>query len=352
MDILTHALASATAARVLVPRAALPIWIAAIAAGIAADVDQLTALAGPNVYLTWHHTYTHSIAAAIAIATVATIVHTATRKNPAALSNESLATPKTAQPETILQTFLALQLIALLHLVLDICQSDPITPLWPFTQRRIAANYLPTIDPYIIAILLAALLLPELLRLVSNEISSKAKSPRGRTGAAIGLAVILLYSATRAALHSNAADAIDSRTYRNESPRRSAAYPDSTSLSTWHAIVETESALHEFTLNATQGSAFDPQDTTVLYKPESSPVLETARNSPIAKQFLTIAQFPKATIEKTPEGFEIQLRDLRDAATGNTSHAVSALIQTDATGKILEDELVWTHAERNNSHQN
>jgi hypothetical protein len=342
MDIFTHALASATAARVLMPRAPLSAWIAAVATGIAADADQLSAIVSPSAYLTWHHTYTHSIAAAIAIATLATIFHAALHRNPVTSPNEASVTTKSAQPENILQISIAFQLITLLHLALDACQSDPITPLWPFTMRRIAANYLPTIDPYIIAILLAGLLLPELLRLVSNEIGSKTKSPRGRTGAAIGLAVILLFTATRAALHSNAATAIDSRTYRNESPRRSAAYPDSISLVTWHAIVETESALQEFTLNATQGSAFDPQNTVILYKPEPSPALETARNSPIAKKFLTTAQFPKASMEKTPEGFEVQLRDLRNTSTGNTYHEVSAVIQTDPNGKLLNDSLVWT----------
>jgi len=344
MDIFTHALASAAAARVIIPRAPRLVWIAVIIAGTIADADQLSVFASPSAYLTWHRTYTHSIAAAIAFAVVLTILYAVTTKNSASTSNATAAaSTSNAKPHQSLSRFpLALQFITLLHVALDACQSDPITALWPFSSRRFAAEYLPEIDPYVIALLLAGLLLPELLRLVSNEIGSKSKTPRGRTGAAISLAILLIYVASRATLHSNAATVIDSRTYRNESSRRSAAYPDPTSLFTWHAIVETETALHQFNLNATQGSAFDPQNTVVLFKPEPTLALDTARNSPAAKKFLATAQFPKATVEKTVEGYEVQLRDLRNAATSNTNHEVSAVIQTDANGKLLDDSLTWT----------
>jgi membrane-bound metal-dependent hydrolase YbcI (DUF457 family) len=344
MDIFTQALASAAAARVIIPKAPRLAWIAVILAGTIADADQLSAFAGPSAYLTWHRTYTHSLAAAIAFAAILTVLFTIAQKNSAAPSNESAyssASP-TRPPQSLSKLFLALQSITVLHIALDACQFDPITALWPFSSRRIAANYLPAIDPYVIAIFLAGLLLPELLRLVSNEIGSKSKTPRGRTGAVISLAVLLVYAVTRAVLHSNAAAAIDSRSYRNESPRRAEAYPDSTSLFTWHAIVETETALHKFNLNATQGSAFDAQNTVVLFKPETTPALDTARNSPAAKKFLATAEFPKATVEKTVEGYEVQLRDLRNTAAGNTNHEVSAVIQTDANGKLLDDSLAWT----------
>jgi membrane-bound metal-dependent hydrolase YbcI (DUF457 family) len=344
MDIFTHALASAAAARVILPKAPRLAWFAVILAGTIADADQLSAFVSPSAYLTWHRTCTHSIAAAVVFAAILTILYAVTTKNSASTSNASaVASASNATPhQSLSKLFLALQSLTLLHIALDACQSDPITPLWPFSARRIAANYLQEIDPYIIAVLLAGLLLPELLGLVSSEIGSKSKTPRGRNGAAISLAVLLIYVAARALLHSNAATAIHSRTYRNESPRRFAAYPDSTSLFTWHAIVETESALHEFNLNAIQGSAFDPQNTVVLFKPEPSPALDTARNSPAGKKFLATAQFPKATVQKTDEGYEVQLRDLRNTATSNTNHEVSAVIQADANGKLLDDSLVWT----------
>jgi membrane-bound metal-dependent hydrolase YbcI (DUF457 family) len=344
MDIFTHALVSAAAALVIVPKAPRLSWIPVVLAGTIADADELSAFVSPSAYLTWHRTYTHSIATAIVFAVVLTVLYVIAQTNSVTTSSApaaSSASPPTPH-QSLAKFFQALQSITLLHIALDASQSDPIAALWPFSSRRIAANYLPEIDPYVIAVLLLGLLLPELLRLVSNEIGSKSKTPRGRTGATISLSVLIIYVAARSVLHSNAATAIDSRSYRNESPRRSAAYPDSTSLLTWHAVVETQSALHQFTLNATQGSAFDPQNTVVLFKPDPTPYLDTARNSAAAKKFLASAQFPKATVEKKTDGYEVQIRDLRNAATSNTNHEVSAVIQTDANGRLLDDSLAWT----------
>jgi hypothetical protein len=231
--------------------------------------------------------------------------------------------------------------VSVLHLTLDACQSDGIAALWPFTPRRFGGDLLARIDPWIIAILVAAILLPELLRLVNAEIGSKDKSPRGRIGAALGLVVIFLYIGARATLHSNVIATIDARSYRGESPRRVAAFPEPASPIHWRAIVETDRALHELAVNEMPGASFDPEAGIVLFKPESSPILERARQSAAAKKFLSVARFPKASIEKTPEGYEVQLHDLRYVATLNTRREIAVLVETDPAGNLRSDELVW-----------
>jgi hypothetical protein len=236
---------------------------------------------------------------------------------------------------------LSLFAVSLLHLVMDGCQSDGIADLWPFTPRRFASDLLARVDPWIIAILVVAILLPELLRLVSAEIGSKDKSPRGRFGAALGLVVIFLYIGARATLHSNVVAAIDARSYRGESPRRVAAFAEPVSPFHWRAIVETDRALHELTVNEMPGAPFDPDAGIVLFKPESSPALEQARQSEAARKFLSVARFPKASIEKTQEGYEVQLRDLRYVATSNTQREIAVLVETDPAGNPRSAELVW-----------
>jgi hypothetical protein len=212
---------------------------------------------------------------------------------------------------------------------------------WPVSARGIAADWLPAIDPWITAILIASLALPELVRLVSDEIGAKSKAPRGRVGAMIGLVLIIVYVAARATLHTGVLATLDARSYHGEVARRSSAYAESLSLFTWHAIVETDRSLQELTVNAAPGGSSDPENGTTLFKPEPSPALDHAQSTAAAKRFLRVASFPKATVEKTAEGYSVQIRDLRCAVSGEIRYEVIAVIQTDSQGSVTQDELLW-----------
>jgi membrane-bound metal-dependent hydrolase YbcI (DUF457 family) len=329
MDVGTHALASVALVRATLPRAPRAAWAVVILAGTVADLDSLSAISGPSAYLTWHHTYFHSIVVSVAVAALLSGVYV--------LLNRKSSPARVSAP-----ALFGIAVVAgVLHLTLDASQSEGITALWPFSVRRIAADWLASVDPWIIALLIAAILLPELLHLVSAEIGAKDQRPRGRVGALVGFALVLLYIGARATLHSNAVATMEARTYRGESPRRVAAFPESASLFTWHGIVETDSALHELTVNAGPGSSFDPEAGEALFKPEPSPILDKARDSDAAKTFISVARFPKATVEKTPDGYEVQLRDLRYAAAGATQREVFALVKIDPNGRLADEALLW-----------
>jgi membrane-bound metal-dependent hydrolase YbcI (DUF457 family) len=347
MDVFTHALVALAVARVALPRPALGAWAAILIAGTIADIDALSALLGPSTYLTWHRTYAHSLSASLVTAAVLTVVYLLLAPPGAAAANTPASQAGPSNPSvrssrvSALALFVTALLAAWLHLALDACQSDGIMLFWPFSSRRVALDWLADVDPWIIAILIAAILLPELLRLVSAEIGSRDKSPRGRLGATIGLVFVIFYVGARATLHANVVGQMLQRSYHGESPRRVAAFPESASLFTWHGIAETSSALHEMTVNVAPGSSFDPENSIALFKPENSPMLDHAQNSDAAQQFLSVARFPKATVEKTSDGFEVQLRDLRYAATAETHREIAALVKTDADGKLVDDALLW-----------
>jgi membrane-bound metal-dependent hydrolase YbcI (DUF457 family) len=329
MDIFTHALTSVAVVRAATPRAPRTVWIAALVAGTISDIDDFSVFFGPSTYFTWYRTFTHSIAFASIVAVLLALIVRALQNSNA----------RTISTHALLLVFLS---VVYLHLALDACQSTGLALLWPFKPNHFAADYLAHVDPWIIAILLAAILFPELLHLVGDEIGSKEKRPRGRLAALVGLIFVFLYVGARATLHSNALAAIQARSYRGESPHRTAAFPESVSLFTWRGIAETDSAIHELTVNATPGSSFDPETLTVLFKPDSSPALERARDSAAAKRFLAVARFPKATLEKTPEGYSVQLRDLRYAVSEDTRHETGVLVKSDSNGNLLDDSLVWT----------
>ena len=94
------------------------------------------------------------------------------------------------------------------------------------------------------------------------------------------------------------------------------------------------------------GADFDPGSATTTYKPEPSPGLDAARKSAIARRFLRVARFPKATVEQTREGFHVILRAFPYTHESDSGLRVQALIDTDASGKVISEELAWVPASR------
>jgi inner membrane protein len=329
MDVGTHVLASFALTRAAFPRAPRSVLPIALAAGAIADLDEIIVVFGPAAYLNWHRTYTHSLLTAILLAVLL------------ALSYRFFAPQHLRGHFSSIAIFALTLLMQCLHLLLDVCQPDGVLLFWPFSAPRIAKDWLTFVDPLILAVLVVAILLPELFHLVSDEIGARDKKPRGQLSAVIALAAIALYIGARAILHSNAVAILDSRTYHGELPRRVAAFPVSTSPFTWNGIVETESSLHEITVSVGQSSSFNPDAGVTIHKPEASPVLDAARKDPLAIAFLSVARFPRATIEKTDTGYRVELQDLRYAAAGESKREIAALFELNPAGKIARRELIW-----------
>jgi membrane-bound metal-dependent hydrolase YbcI (DUF457 family) len=334
MDPLTHALASYTLKRAAYPRLPRAATIAVLVAGTSADIDWLSKFAGPYAFLTFYRTYCHSLVAALLLSLLITLPFLLRRRGP------------TEQPMSLLPVFFSALAAAFLHLAMDVCQSTGIELLWPLSARRFSLDWVAHTDLWILAILLAGILLPALSRLVTEEIGAKSKGPRGKVGASLALAAMILYVVLRFVLHSNALATMESRTYRGELPRKTAAFPESGSPFRWHGIVETERALHDLEIDVGPGASFDPDAAISSYKPEPSPALDAARDTAAAGRFLQVARFPKATIEKTSGGFHVVLHAFpysRDASSGLRVYAV---IDTDPSGKVLSEELAWDPVSR------
>ena len=326
MDIPTHALTSFALARGFFPRRGWPIVVGMLIAGTIADVDQLSVFFGPAAYLAAHRTWTHSILATFLIAAIAAAI------------TFYLDKKRTIPLHIMLAGAFA---AAAAHIVLDLFQSAGETLLWPFRATRFAADYLPRIDPWILTLLLAGILLPELFRLVGSEIGAKHKTPRGRNGALVALALIVIYISARGVLHGDATSILDAHSYRGESPRRLGAFPDPISLFTWHGIAETQSLVCLADVPVHSASEFDAEAANCQHKPESSPALDQAQKTAVAERFLRSARFPRATVEKTQDGYEVTIRSLRDVVEQETSHSVAARIVLNAKPRVLSQEIIW-----------
>ena len=331
MDPLTHALASYSLQRSAFPRISRVATIAIVLAGIFADVDLLSMYFGPSAYLAFNRTYFHSILAALAFTVLATFPFFVLKPK----------APGDKIPRAAI--FSAALAAALFHLGLDVCQTTGVELLWPFSSRRFALDWLPPLDLWILGILLAGVLLPLLSGLVTEEIGARRKGPRGRLGATLALVALTLYLGVRLVFHGDAIAALESRTYLGEMPGKVAAFAESSSPLRWHGIVETERALHDLVVPVGPGADFDPSSAITAYKPEPSPGLNATRNSAVARSFLEVARFPKATVEQTREGFHVILRTY---PTRDSGSRVQALIDTDPSGKILHEELDWVPSSR------
>ena len=329
MDPLTHGLASYVLKRAAFPRLARPATFAMVIAGMIADLDGQSARFSPSAFLTFYRTYFHSLLAAVLFSLLVTI--------PFLLRNRS-SVEKQISPPLI---FLAALGTSVLHLLMDLCQSAGVALLWPFSSRRFALDWVAHLDLWILGILLAGVLLPTLTGLVTDEIGAKSKGPKGMIGASVALAAVLLYFGARGILHGSAIATAQSRTYRGESPRRIAVFAESGSPFRWNSIIETESALHEVEVEVGPSAKFDPDSARASYKPEPSPALDAARNTTAARRFLQAARFPKASVEKTPQGFQITLRDFPYTRDVQAGLRVQAPIDTDSAGKVLSQQLTW-----------
>ena len=333
MDIGTHALASLALSRALFPRAPKELWALTASAGVMADIDVFSDWVSPSAYLNWHRTYTHSLLASLIIACAFGAAYRVG-------ASRELISRLTAR-----SVFVAALLMQWLHLAMDAAQWQGVELFWPINPARIAADWLPAIDPWIISILVGAIVLPEFFHLIGSEIGAKDKRPRGFVGAIVGLIMVASYIGLRADLHATAVAQMQNRSYAGELPRQVAAFSDFVSLVTWHGVADTESALHEVTvrINSSRRSALDPGIN--LFKPEANPLLQAAQSTEAAKSFLRVARFPKATVQKMDTGSEVQIRDLRYAAAGEVKREPMVTVDFDPAGKLISEEMVWAGRE-------
>jgi inner membrane protein len=289
------------------------------------DLDWLTALAGPRVFLTGHRTATHSLVGIVAIALIVAVIFTIARRKHAAASIR------------FFPAFIACLIGATLHVMLDITNSYGVKVLWPLSDRWFALDILGNYDLWIIILLLAGILLPMLFRLVSDEIGATRKS-KGATGAGLALAVVFAYAGGRYILHMRALDLLNSRMYQGETPSAVGAFPDSPSPAHWAGVVVTEKALLRIDVPVAFGT-FDPFSAKIFYKPAPSAALDAARGTRTAALFLSFARFPRATIEQNDRGYHVEITDMRFEVGSPPRRSMSAVIDLDSQTQVVSEEL-------------
>jgi inner membrane protein len=305
---LTHALISlmlARARQTLLPRFGIAMLVVS---GVAADLDFLSYFGGPSAFLRFHRGVLHSGPGSLVIVCVLAVVFWVISRRLVANGPTS-----TSLPLSLLAAVVVCAVGVAAHLVMDLASGIGVQLLWPFRLGWTSWNLLSNLDPWVLVLLVLGLFLPEVSRLVSEEIGERGKGPRGQRAAVVTSLLLLIYVGARAGLHSRAVDELNSREYRGAAPLEAGAFPSALSPFAWRGLVSTDNAIDVIQIPLAPGAGFDPDRAVAHYKPEDSAALVAAESAQAAKTFLRYARFPLASLERGDEGYRFTLRDMRFA---------------------------------------
>ena len=327
MEPVTHALTSIAIGRAGLNKVTPMATPMLLLSGLAADIDWATHLAGASAFLHGHRTATHSLAGTIVIVAGVACGFWLTGKQ---------------FPKFAVEFFPALLICSVgagVHLLLDLLNGYGEKLLWPFSAKWYAWDIADSVDAWIIFFLLAGLLLPELFRLVLEEIGSKPRKRGRQRGAIMALSFMILFIAGRTVGHQRAIALLDSREYRGQVALEVGAFPRPATPLVWSGVVETDNALVNANVPLAPGTVFDPDLADVHFKPEDSLALKNAVKSATAIEFLGYARFPLANVEPNGDGFQVRLRDMRFASELPGRRGIVAIIHLNAQSLVIDERL-------------
>lgn len=211
--------------------------------------------------------------------------------------------------------FLFALLGVLVHIFQDFTNNYGVRPLAPFHPHWYSWDIVSIIDPIMLAALALGLLVPALLRLVTEEVGAGPGRYRGRGGAVFALLVLAAVIWVRDFEHRRAVAALNSITYRGENPIRVSAFPYPLNPFTWGGVIETRDFYEIVPVDSSSG-AVDPNNEAVPhFKPAETPVTLAAKKSRLGRFYLDWADYPFVTVRPLPgnAGNRVQFRDLRFA---------------------------------------
>lgn len=329
MEPVTHALTCIALGRAGVNKASRAAAPMLVVSGVAADADWITRIGGASFFLHGHRTVTHSLLGTTAIAlSVAAAFWMAGKKYPK-LGVE----------------FLTALWICILgagtHLLMDLLNPWGVQLFWPFTKKWYAWDIASSVDAWLIFFLLCGLLVPELFRLIHEEIGSKSKKNGRQRGAVAGLVMAIAFLSARWYAHGRAVALLDAREYRTETPLIVGAFPNPSNPLVWEGVVETDDALFNMEVPLAPGRAFDPESAEVHFKPQASLAMQNAAASPAAADLLNFARFPLANVQPRGDGYEAKFRDMRFESELSGQRGIVAVVELNAQSLVVSSRLAF-----------
>jgi inner membrane protein len=208
--------------------------------------------------------------------------------------------------------FLYACLAGLSHILLDFTNNYGVRPFWPFSEKWYSWDIVFIFEPVMFGLLLLGLVIPPIFSLIDKEIGAPSRGPRGRVGAILALAGVVLMWGVRDYQHRRAVNALEARTYQGVDPVRVSAFPAIVNPFKWYGVVETPAFFALAPVDSLSPEV-DPQGVMEIhYKPEETPITLAAKKSYAGRVFLDWAQYPVTETEiLEDEGYIVHFQDLR-----------------------------------------
>ncbi len=288
-----------------------------VLAAEASDLDVFYGIRGPGAVLQHHRGWTHSFVAVPVMAGLAVLVVWAWNRlfRKQRLDPNPPLAPGGRRPLVRWGVLYAIALLGpLSHILLDYSTAYGIRLFEPFSYKWYEWDTVSIVEPFMLGVLILGLVLPSLFGLIHEEIGARPPQFRGRVGAIVALAAVVLMWGVRDFYHRRAVSALEARIYQGADPVRVSAYPYPWNPFVWHGVVETRDFYQTLLVDSRHGEV-DPQDRArTYYKPEETPVLEAAKKSYLGRVYLDWAKYPLISSEPLQEGeaaYRVRFIDLR-----------------------------------------
>jgi len=278
MDILTHGLVGALVGRAVAPRAAWPALAAVVGGALVPDLDVVARLWDPLAPITVHRTATHSLLGGL----------------PLALAVGGLC--RVLGPAMSVHGLAALAYAGVLsHIGLDLLTPFGTGVLWPWDGRRFGLGWLYVIDPVVIGVALAALLI------TAGRLRAARPIAVGALGALTGYVFV-------AGLVMGWAEQDFLRLLHSErvAATRTVLVPTFPGPFRWLGVAETDDAVYRARFFVGRR----PEEPLAVFprpSPEPPPASEEA---PVVRAFRGFARVPWGAIEADGDARTLVYRDL------------------------------------------
>jgi len=303
-----------------------------VVSGVAADLDYASYFGGASAFMRFHRTTLHSLAGSALMACVfAGAFCVLDRKWP----QKKLELKSANVPLRFMPALAVCAVGAAGHVLLDLASGVGVQLLWPFRAHWTAWDLATNFDPWILAFLVAGLLLPILFKLVNEEVTSGQKKRTGQGSAAFTLLLIAGYLGARAHWRTEAVDLLLSREYHGRIALSAEAFPASSAPYQWRGIVDTDDTMELVDVPLGPGDEFDSNRSATLFKPQPSPALVAGEDSAAARAFLLYAKVPFAQVRPLEAGYRVEIRDLRFAPGDYEPASIFARIDLNSRNQTM-----------------
>ena len=223
-------------------------------------------------------------------------------------------------------------LAGVVHIALDFTNNYGVRPFEPFSYKWYAWDIVFIVEPVLLLILLAGLLIPGFLRLINEEIGPRQKGPHGRMGATLALLGVVAVWGVRDFEHRRAVAALQARLYDGAPPLHVSAFPYWVNPFRWYGVVETQNSYQRMLVDSSTPEVDPGGHIEVQYKLEETPVTLAAKRSYLGRVYLDWARYPYTETQQLdpPEsGYVVIFHDARYTYPGRLRNTLSARVYLD-----------------------